>query len=188
MFIGKQAAGISDFYAFIQQPANAERTFERIDGEIVEKMPTFGYSSGVNARLTTLIGMYLLKHDIAHLTDAQGGYELDDQNTVVPDVGIILKSRQPELPRTEYVPIPPDFVIEVVSESDLKDPEKRIETKRKKYIAAGVPLIWYVFYERKEVEATRLGQRTQIYGIGDTLDGGDILPGLTIKVDDIFPA
>lgn len=187
MFIGKQVADVPAFYAFIQRPENAERTFERLDGEIIEKMPTFGYSSGINARLTTLIGMYLLQNDIAHITDAQGGYELDDDNTVVLDVGVILKSRQPELPKKTYVPIPPDFVIEVVSESDLKDPENRIENKRKKYIAAGVPLIWYVFYERKAVEVSRRGQPMQIYSIGESLDGGDVLPGLNIKVDDIFP-
>src|SRR5262245_14012549 len=107
MLIGKKVHSKAEFYAYIELPQNARKTFELIDGEIVEKMPTFGYSSGVGARITTFIGMYLLKNDIAFFTDAQGGYDIDDENTLAPDVGVILKSRQSALPNDRYVPIAP---------------------------------------------------------------------------------
>lgn len=186
MLIDKQQQTKKEFYKFINLPHNASRIFELIDGEIVEKMPTFGLSSGVGARLTTFIGMYLLSNDIAHLTDAQGGYEIDNKNTLAPDVGVILKSRLPELPSNSFIPLTPDFVIEVVSVSDLKDSENRIEKKLRKYREAGVPLIWYVYYEREKVEVYRNGQAKQVYGIDETLDGGDVLPGFTLRVRDIF--
>ncbi len=187
MLICKKLITRAEFYEFIQRPQNATRAFELIEGEMVEKMPSFGYVSGIGARFTTFIGVYLLNNDIAHITDAQGGYDIDDENTLVPDVGIILKSRQAELPVDAYIPIPPDSVIEVVSPSDLKDPKNRIEKKLKKYQDAGVPLIWYAFYDRKEVEVYRRDHPKQIYGINDTLDADDILPGFKLAVADIFP-
>jgi len=187
MLISKTLHTKAEFYTFIDLPQNVDKTFELIGGEIIEKMPTFGYSSGVSARLTTFIGMYLLKNDIAHMTDAQGGYDIDDENTLVPNIGVIRESRQPELPTDSYIPLVPDFVIEVVSQSDLKDPKNRIEKKLKKYRELGVRLIWYVYPGRKEVEGYKLGQMKLALGISDTLDGGDVLPDFMLPVRDIFP-
>lgn len=188
MLIDKKTHTKVEFYEFIRQPQHAEHTYELIDGEICEKMPTFGYGSGTGARVTTFIGMYLLNHDIAHFTDAQGGYEIDQENTFAPDVGIILKSRLAQLPPDQYVPLVPDFVVEVVSSSDLKAHKNRIEKKLHKYIEAGVSLIWYVYPERKEVEVYKHGQPKQVVGVDGILDGGDVLPGFTLPVRDIFPA
>jgi Uma2 family endonuclease len=186
MLIGKKLSK-AEFYEFIHLPKNSGRVFELLNGEIVEKMPSFGYSSGIGARITTFVGMYLLKNDIAHFTDAQGGYDIDDENTLVPDIGVVLKSRQAALPRDRYVPVVPDFVVEVVSQSDLKDPKNRIERKLEIYRAAGVRLIWYVYPERREVEVYQHGQPKQVYGIEHTLDGGDVLPGFILPVREIFP-
>lgn len=188
MLIGNRTYTKAEFYKFIQLPQQAHRVFELIDGEIHEKMPTFGYSSGTGARLTTFIGMYLLNNDIAFFTDAQGGYDIDDENTFAPDVGIILKSRLAALPTDQYIPLVPDFVVEVVSPSDQKDYKNRIEKKLNKYIEAGVALIWYVYPDRKEVEVYKRGQPMQVYTVDDTLDGGEVLPGFSLRVSEIFPA
>lgn len=186
MLIARKVYTRAEFYDFIQQPQNIDRVFELIDGEIVEKMPSFGYSSGLGARMTTFVGMYLLKHDIAHMTDAQGGYEIDDGNALAPDIGVILKSRLPELPHDSYVPVRPDLVVEVVSVPDLKDPENRIEKKLQRYINAGVPLIWYLFPEREQAEVHKKGEPKQIMGLDDTLGGGEVLPGFTLSVRKMF--
>jgi Uma2 family endonuclease len=188
MLIGDRTYTKAEFYEFIQMPQQANRVFELINGEIHEKMPSFGYSSGTRARLTTFIGMYLLNNDIAFFTDVQGGYDIDHENTFAPDVGIILKSRLAALPTDQFIPLVPDFVIEVVSPSDQKDYKNRIEKKLNKYIEAGVMLIWYVYPDRKQVEVYKRGQPVQVFGVDDTLDGGDVLPGFTLRVSDIFPA
>ncbi len=186
MLVGKKVDSKTDYYEFIQRPENVSRTFELIDGELKEKMPSFAYSSGISARVMTFVGMYLLTNDIAHITDAQGGYEIGE-NTLVPDVGVILKVRQPELPRDRYIPIPPDLVIEVVSQSDYNDPKNRIEKKLRIYLEAQIPLIWYLFPERREVEVYARNSGKQVLGVENTLDGGDVLPGFKLAVRDIFP-
>ena len=188
MLIDKKAYTKTEFYEFIQLPKHAGRVFELIDGEIWEKMPTFGYSSGTGARVTTFIGMYLLNNDIAHFTDAQGGYDIDDENTFAPDIGVILKSRLAKLPIDRFVPLVPDFVVEVVSPSDQKAHKERIEKKLNKYIEAGVSLIWYIYPDRREVEVYKRGEPMRIVGIDGVLDGGDVLPNFSLPVRDIFPA
>jgi Uma2 family endonuclease len=167
--------------------ADTEHDFELIDGEMVELMPTFGYSSSVSARFATLIGMYLLEHDIAHMTDAQGGYDIDDDNTYALDVGIILKARLATLPDNAYIPLPPDLVVEVVSVSDLQHARERIDAKRERYLAAGVRLVIYAYPERQAVDVYRSGQAVVTLDVADSLDLSEVLPGLVIAVRLLFP-
>lgn len=178
----------AEFYRLIDLPENADKLLELIDGEIVEQMATFGRTSGISMRLGVLFGVYLLNNEIAHITDAQGGYELDDENTLIPDVGIILKSRLAVLPDDQFIPMPPDIAVEVVSKSDLEKPKERIEKKVKAYQAAGVPLTLYVYPDRREVEVYRPGQPLEIVGVEGVIDCGAVLPGFALRVNDIFSA
>jgi Uma2 family endonuclease len=187
MLIGKRDHTRAEFEAYIGLPENTGKQLEYIDGEIVEHMPSFGYSSAVGARLTTLVGMYLLHNDIAHMTDAQGGYDLDDANTFAPDIGVILKARLPIMPEDAFIAVIPDLVIEVVSKSDLNDPKLRIEKKLRTYLTRGVRLILYVYPDRKEIDIHRPGETKQTVGLDGTVDCGDVLPGLTLRVHDVFP-
>jgi Uma2 family endonuclease len=186
MLIANRLYTKAEFYEFINQPENADKHFELIDAEILETMPSFPIPSNIATWFVIYIGIYLMSNDIAYITDAQGGYDIDDENLFVPDVAVTLKSRLPTLPLSTFVPIPPDIAIEVVSKSDLKDPKNRIERKLKKYLEAGVPLTWYVYYERKVVEVHQPGQPVQIIDIDGVLDGGGVLPGFQLAVKDIF--
>lgn len=174
------------FMAFIQLPGNDEKFFELINAEPVEKMPSFPYVSALALKFVFFFMLYLQNNDIAHITGEQGGYDIDDENTYAPDVAIILKSRQPELPKDEYTPIPPDIVIEIVSASDLQKPKQRIQQKLERYLAAGVPLIWYVYPERREIEVHRPEKPIQIVTVDNILDAEPILPGFRLHVKDIF--
>lgn len=48
-------------------------------------------------------------------------------------------------------------------------------------------MVWLVYPEAKEVEVYRPGQPVQIISAAGTLDGGEVLPGFTLAVKDIFP-
>jgi Uma2 family endonuclease len=187
MLVGKKLKQ-ADYYAFIVLDENAERHFELIDGEIVEKLPNFGYTSGTSAMINGLFFVYRVQNPIFFLTDAQGGYELDDENTFMPDVGIILKARLAALPTDSYIPMRPDIAVEVVSKSDLEKPKERIEKKLKAYQAAGVPFTLYVYPERRAVEVYRPGQPMQVVGVAGEIDLSAVLPGFILRVQDIFPA
>ncbi len=53
------------------------------------------------------------------------------------------------------------------------------------YQAKGIQLIWVLDPKRKRAEVYA-GENYQIYTENDTLTGGDILPGLAIKLSEIF--
>ena len=187
MAVDKTKYTSQEFWDFVNRPENAEQVFERINGEIVEAMPSNPYSSAVAMRIGHFFMIYLMQNPIGHVTGEQGGYDISDEDTFAPDVAFIAKARQPHLPQDGFNPIPPDLVVEVVSPSDVNDPKQRIQKKLEKYRAAKIPLVWYVYTNPCEVKVYAYGQLIRTAGIDDMLDGGDVLPGFKLPVRDIFP-
>lgn len=186
MIVQRKLYTSDEFWDFVQQPENIDKLWERIDGEIFELMATNPYCSSVAGEIYFHFKSYLRQNPIAHATVADGGYDISEDDTFAPDVAVILKSRQPSLPKTGFNPIPPDIAVEVISPSDVKSRKARIDTKLEKYKTARVPLLWLVYPERREVAVYRLDREVQVLGIEDALDAGDILPGFTLLLKDIF--
>jgi len=58
--------------------------------------------------------------------------------------------------------------------------------KRQIYIDAGI-LCWEVYLKDQRVDVYAPGKPRQAFGIEDTLECGDMLPGFLLPVKDIFP-
>jgi len=58
--------------------------------------------------------------------------------------------------------------------------------KVREYIASGVRLVWVVDPETKTVMVYSGSMQGVEHDETDTLDGGDVLPGFTCKVADLF--
>jgi Uma2 family endonuclease len=116
------------------------------------------------------------------MTNADGGYILSSNpyTVVSPDVGFHRGERSRD---RGYYPLPPDFVIEVISPTDRK-PD--MAEKLALYTRAAVPLVWWVDPERETVTVYRLGQEPEIVEVDGVLDGGDVLPGFTLELQAIF--
>jgi Uma2 family endonuclease len=54
------------------------------------------------------------------------------------------------------------------------------------YFAAGTRLAWVVDPKTRTVCVHTAQRETVLLGVGEVLDGGDVLPGLRIPVRDIF--
>ena len=78
---------------------------------------------------------------------------------------------------------PPDLAIEVLSRGQSMS---RFRRKIRFYLAHGVRLVWVIDPEAQAVTVHAPGQEPRTLGTGDTLDGGDVLPGFGVAVDDIF--
>lgn len=171
------------FERFTESPENTEKLFELIDGEIVEKAPTSPYASAVAANLGRFISTFNDSYDLGHVTGEGGGYIISAPNYFAPDVAFISKARQPKLPRQGYNPILPDLAVEVISPSDLySEVAKKVAT----YLKNGTRMVWVVDCDNQTVTAHTInGAKT--YYADDTLDGGEVLPGFSVKVSDIFP-
>jgi hypothetical protein len=53
-----------EFWDFVNLPENADRFFERIEGEIVEYMPANPYSSEVAVKIVVELGIFLKGKDL----------------------------------------------------------------------------------------------------------------------------
>lgn len=172
-----------EFYAFVNRPENRDRMFERVQGEIIEVSPANSYSSAVAILISYFFVDFNLKHDLGFVLGADAGFDFPDETTYSPDVAFISKTRQAELPSKGFNPVVPDVVVEVVSPGNTAN---EIHGKVVDYLAAGVKIVWIVYPLAKQVVVhTTSGAKT--YGVNDTLDAGDVLPGFTLEVRRIFP-
>jgi Uma2 family endonuclease len=171
----------ADFEAFITLPENRERRFELIDGEIIEKMPTLEHGL-ITSKLILLIGMYFLQHRIGRVAnEVRHKLPDDDAHAYLPDISVMLDLTRPVI-REGAAPYMPDFAIEVKSPDDSL---KALREKARYYLAHGCQRVWLVIPEHQLVEVYTLEAET-IVTLGQTLDGGDLLPSFTLAVDSIF--
>lgn len=183
MVLDRQRVTVDEFEQFTKLPENTERLFELIGGEINE-VPSNPFASAVGFTIGFFVKLHLRENKIAgHVTGEAGGYMIAGER-YAPDIAFISAARQPELAHQGYNPNPPDFAVEVDYPSTLAS-QRKLRTKIAGYLAVQT-LLWVVYPETKEVEVYTHGQPMRLFGIGDMLDGGDVLPGFKLAVKDIF--
>jgi Uma2 family endonuclease len=179
---------VEEFWDYVHLPENAGRRLELVNGEIVEMVPTGGEHGEVGGELFGLIWSHNRIHKLGRVTNAETGYVLtirEDNKAFVraPDIGFISIKRAPAPFLSDFVPMPPDLAVEVVSPGDLAE---EIEIKVQNYLQYGVRLVWLLYPALKKVFVRKLGQAIEL-SQGDILSGEDVLPGFEVKVSDIFP-
>ena len=95
-------------------PDHADRAYEFIAGEIVEKMVSNNESSNIGYNIGAAIHAYAREHDSGRVSGEQGGYIVNGER-YIPDVGYISKARQAVRSKDAYNPLAPDLAVEVVS-------------------------------------------------------------------------
>jgi Uma2 family endonuclease len=177
-----QRLTVEDFEAFTELPENADKLFEFIAGEIVE-VPSNPYASKVGGLFFGEFYIFLKGKDLGHLTGEAGGYMVNGER-YAPDVAFISKAKQPMLAIQGYNPNPPDLAVEVDFPSTPKT-QQIMRAKIFNYSAAGT-VLWLVLPETKTVEVYIPGKPVKVHGMDGILDGGEVLPGFTLAVKDIF--
>jgi len=176
---------IREFIDFIAQNEQAGERYELINGEIVEMAPVGYPHSKTTIRLIRILGDYVEAGNYGEISTELGTFDQDnDKNLFAPDVAFYRAERFPE--PEGFLNILPDWVIEVVSPSDAHNKAARIDAKIKQYQAARIPLLWYIYPNRREIDVYRPDTPMQTYKVGDTISAADVLPGFSIEVKTIF--
>jgi Uma2 family endonuclease len=81
------------------------------------------------------------------------------------------------------VTVAPDLAVEVFSPSNT-GPE--MQQKADVYFKMGVRLVWVVYPKSRAIHVYTSPTTVIIKRDGDELDGGDVLPGFTLEVSDLF--
>ncbi len=182
MAVQKQLVTIEDFEQFIALPENSDRLFELIDGEIVEKMSTEEHGI-IAAKIVAEFVFYLKTNPIGRAgVEVRHRISEDRRNDLIPDVSFISSERALAVTKKGAVPLMPDLVVEIKSPDDspLKMREKALY-----YLKNGSRMVILTFPDRRQLEV-HTEESVITLGIDDTLDGGDVLPGFTLPVKDIF--
>lgn len=158
------------------------RPYELIEGEII-KTP-------IRSALHGLTVSYLNYHLVDFVRKAAGlgdvvtgtGFWLSDKTLLGVDGAFIRAEKASGLNPHKFVPFPPDLAVEVI---DFDESPASISTRARCYREAQTPLVWFIHPHLATVEIYENGERTHVSPQG-TLSGGDVLPGLHIKVAELF--
>ena len=100
--------------------------------------------------------------------------------------GLCLTQRWPlrrRVPRTETWEVVPDLAVEVVS---LTNGAEQVASKIEEYFRAGVRQVWVVYPGISKVYLYDTPTSVRILQVGDDLDGGSVLPGFRLALEDLF--
>jgi len=138
------------FFEFCQ--ANKELRIERTaQGDYEIMAPTGGGTSWRNSRLITQLSIWADQEDSGVVFDSSGGFVLPNGAVRSPDVSWVRKTRLADLTpkqKQRFLPLCPDFVIELRSPSDNL---ATLQIKMQEYIENGASLGWLIDAEAKRV-------------------------------------
>ncbi len=151
-------------------------------GEVTQKpMPVWSHAA-IQGFLQMVLGQFLAHSGLGRAVPefrcifGPPGRE----RAFVPDVVYLAKER---LPRDRYLRAAPDLAIEILSPDQNV---ARLLDEIQFYLLNGVRLVWVIDPAAATVAVLAPGQEGRTLTAGDTLDGGDVLPGFSVAVDDIF--
>ncbi|MBE9166911.1 Uma2 family endonuclease [Pleurocapsales cyanobacterium LEGE 06147] len=173
--------------AYAEQLARLELTK---DGELIVMSPTGGEAGRKNRRLIQQIGIWTDRDGTGEAFDSSTMFVLPNGARRSPDVSWIKLERWNALTLEEkqgFPPIAPDFVIELVSPSDLKNQRyEDLQAKMQEYLDNCVKLGWLIEPSAKTVEIYRSGQQVEILNNPQTLSGENVLPGFILDLSEIL--
>lgn len=176
-----------DRLADIEQIARMELTQ---DGELIIMSPTGGEAGRKNFNLYLDLGNWNRQTKLGEAFDSSTIFVLPNGARKSPDVSWIELDRWNQLTSAQqdgFPPLAPDFVIELVSPSDLKNQRyEDLQAKMQEYLDNGVRLGWLIEPSAKTVEIYRLGKQAEILNNPQTLSGEDVLPGFVLDLSEIF--
>ena len=173
--------------ADIEQIARMELTK---DGELIIMSPTGGEAGEKNFNLYIDFGIWNRQTKLGKAFDSSTVFVLPNGARRSPDLSWIKLERWNGLTLKEkqgFPPIAPDFVIELVSPSDIKNQRyEDLQAKMREYLDNGVKLGWLIEPSAKTVEIYRLNKQVEIFNNPQSISGEDVLPGFILDLSEIF--
>ncbi len=170
-----------------EQLARLELTKDR---ELIIMSPTGGTAGRKNSRLTQQLRNWADRDGTGEVFDSSTVFVLPNGARRSPDASWIKLERWNQLTQAQqdgFPPLAPDFVIELVSPSDLKNQRyEDLQAKMQEYLDNGVQLGWLIEPDTKTVEIYRSGQQVESLNNPQTLSGEDVLPGFILDLSEIL--
>ncbi len=155
------------------------------NGELIVMPPTGGESGARNVDLTIDAGLWNRQSGLGKVFDSSTGYDFTaiGGGKLSPDVSWIEKSRLEGVEIVGFIPVVPDFMIELRSATDDL---KSLQNKMQEYQRLGVKLGLLINPKNKQVEIYRSGQTAEILESPAAIDCSEVMPGFLLSMTRIW--
>lgn len=156
------------------------------EGELVIMSPTGGETGNRNFDLLGQLWFWNSQKNLGKAFDSSTGFKLLNGATRSPDASWVKMERWDALTsqqRKKYLPLCPDFAVELISETD--DVEDT-QAKMREYLANGLQLGWLINPKDKQVIIYRPNQTPEVLQSPTSLSGEDVLPSFILNLQPIF--
>jgi len=173
------------FYELVRQNPNLrlERTAE---GEVIVMPPTGWETGNKNAEINRQLGNWSKQDGAGRIGESSTGYKLSNGADRSPDASWVSKSRLARVTleeRKKFLPLSPDFAIELRSPSDDLD---TVKAKMEEYIACGVRLGWLIDPETRTVYVYRPNVAVEELRDATEVSADPELPGFVLDLSEIW--
>lgn len=170
-----------------RMPDDGYHRYELVRGELRTMAPLGAYHAKSATRVGMHLGNFVNENDLGEVYIAEVGFLIgsNPDHVRAPDVAFVSREREDEVGEMHgYFPGPPDLAIEVISPNDIY---REVDEKVQDWLDAGTRMVIVINPRRREVRVHTPTSDTVILTPGDTLDGGDVVPGWRIPVSRVFP-
>jgi Uma2 family endonuclease len=167
--------------------ANEQWQFERTpDGEVIVIAPPGGEGGWRETDTITQLAVWARRDGSGLAFGTSTGFQLPNKALRFPDSAWVKRSRLARLTRAQketFLPLCPDFVIEVRSRTDRL---ARLRDKMAEYLENGAQLGWLIDPDQRKVHIYRPGKPVKVLSNPVRLSGGPVLPGFVMELADIW--
>ena len=155
------------------------------EGELIVMAPAGGESSERNFDLALEVGIWNRQSGLGRSFDSSCGYDFTavGGGKLSPDVSWIEKSRLEGVNIEGFIPIVPDFVIELRSRTDNLKP---LQEKMQEYRRLGVRLGLLINPQQKQVELYRPDPEVEVLNSPEAIDCSEVMPGFILSISGIW--
>lgn len=160
--------------------------YELVRGELVPLSPAGDEHGALAALIAGALTAFVRPRRLG-VVHVEAGYILARSPDTVrgPDVAFVSKVRRAAQGsrRRGFIPGAPDLAVEIRS-ADATLAE--LSAKAQEYLDAGARLVWVVDPPSQTVRVHEPGREPQVLTMGAVLDGGEVLPGFALPLEELF--
>lgn len=181
------ALRLSDDELFELCARNKDLRIERTPGgDLIVMSPAGFKTASRNNYLARVLGNWAEADGTGIAVDSSAGFRLPNGAMRAPDAAWVRRERLEPIPaeaQEKFLPLAPDFAIELVSPSGKPEDEQE---KVEEYLAGGTLLAWIIDPFERRVHVFRAGHTIEVLEEPTEVSGDPELPGFVLDLRPIW--